>query len=57
MYIKNCRNSSEIKQYSPFANCSKLENKSFEIGNFSYTNRYAQATDRYGHKYDGCDFY
>ena len=41
MYIKNCRNSSNIKPYSPIENCSKLENMCFEIGNFSYTHRCA----------------
>jgi len=39
MYIKNCRNGSKIKHYSPIEVCSKLENMRFEIGNFSYTNR------------------
>jgi len=42
MYIKNCRNSSNIKHCSPIEHCSKLENECFEIGNFSYTKRYVQ---------------
>jgi len=39
MYIKNCRNSSEIKHCSPIENWCKLENQYSEIGNFSYTER------------------
>lgn len=39
MYIKNCRNSSNMKSCSPNVNCSKLKNMCFEIGNFSYTHR------------------
>ena len=39
MYIKNCRNSSKIKHFSPIEHCSKLENRSFEVANISYTNR------------------
>ena len=41
MYIKNCRVSSNIKACSPNENCSKLKNECFEIGNFSYTQRWS----------------
>ena len=40
MYIKNCRNSSKFKGFIPIELCRKLENKCFEIGNFSYTHRW-----------------
>ena len=36
MYIKNCRNSSKFRHYSPFKLHHKLKNMSFEVGNFSY---------------------
>ncbi len=39
-YIKNKRNSSSIKVCSPFELYRKLEKYCFEIGNFSYTQRY-----------------
>ena len=39
MYIKNCRNSSKIKYYSPIEHCGKMENLCFEVSNFSYTQR------------------
>lgn len=41
MYIKNCRNSCNIKHCSPIENCAKLENTCIGIGNFSYTQRCA----------------
>jgi tetratricopeptide (TPR) repeat protein len=46
MYIKNCRNNSKIKQCSPNQLCRELENECFEIGNFSYTERYASFETR-----------
>ena len=46
MYIKNCRNNSKFKHFSPFELCRKLENKCFAIGNFSYTHRYLQGEER-----------
>ena len=39
MYIKNYRNSSNIKHCSSIEHYRKLENDCFEIGNFSYTHR------------------
>ena len=39
MYIKNRRNSSEVKVYSPFQYFCKLKDFCFEIAYFSYTNR------------------
>jgi hypothetical protein len=43
MYIKNCRNGSKFKHYSPFQLHRKLKDMSFEVGNFSYTQRCGQA--------------
>ena len=40
MYIKNRRNSSEVKVYSPFQYFCKLKDFCFEIAYFSYTNRW-----------------
>ncbi len=40
MYIKNCRNSSIIKLCSSYELHRSLKDVNFEIGNFSYTNRY-----------------
>jgi len=39
MYIKNCRNSCEIKHFSLIELSRKLENMCFEIAYFSYTYR------------------
>jgi hypothetical protein len=40
MYIKNCQDRSNIKVHSPIEHFRNLKNMCFEIGNFSYTNRY-----------------
>ena len=45
MYIKNCRNGSNTKHYSPSELYAKLENMRYEIGNFSYTQRYGQTNN------------
>lgn len=39
MYIKNCRNSSKIKLCSSYQLHRKSKDLSFEVDNFSYTNR------------------
>ncbi len=52
MYIKNCRNSNNIKPCSPIEHCRKLENKCFEIGNFSYTHRCKQAKNISKNKFE-----
>ena len=41
MYIKNCRNSCNIKVCSPIKLYRKLKILRFEVGNFSYTNRWS----------------
>ncbi len=41
MYIKNCRNNSNNKHFSPIKLCGELKDMSFEIGNFSFTYRYS----------------
>ena len=43
MYIKNKRDSSNIKACSPFELSCKLKVLCFEIAYFSYTYRYVQA--------------
>lgn len=43
MYIKNRRDSSNIRACSPFELSCKLKVSCFEIAYFSYTNRYPQA--------------
>ena len=50
MYIKNKRDSSNIKVFSPFELSCKLKVLCFEIAYFSYTNRYNQKED-ITHKY------
>lgn len=42
MYIKNKRDSSSIKGYSPFELLCNLKNSSSEVGYYSYTDRCVQ---------------
>jgi hypothetical protein len=42
MYIKNCRNSSNINHLSPIELSRRFENECFEIDNFSYIHRQLQ---------------
>lgn len=46
MYIKNCRDSRNLKHFSTIKLCRKFENKYFEVGNFSYTHRCTQVEKR-----------
>ena len=42
MCIKKCRDSSEIERFSSFQSQCILIGYHFEVGNFSYTQRYTQ---------------